>query len=237
MEHHQRHVRADVSDVVIERRQNEQVPEIVDGPVSLVVSLEPVVAGLFVQGGRRFGPVGQLDPQEPVQHQQLVSKAEVRVGDKGREQVQPAQNRDAGQDTPLAIQQHLHAQFLLQICLVDRAYRPQEIDVVCAASEEDVLAVVNLDTLFAIDERVGASPKEGSFFHQRNVVAVRQQPASCREPRQAASQYDYLLLGYVGIRLDAHSLAVSISFSRVPRPMRRLYTSNSEDSMRSRIAL
>ena len=83
------------ADVVVERRQDEEVPEVVDGAIGLVVPLEPIVGGLSVQLGRVLGPVGKPGSEHPVAHQQLVFQTQVRICSKGRNKVQPTEKWDA----------------------------------------------------------------------------------------------------------------------------------------------
>ena len=54
LHHHQAHVRADVTNVVVQRGEDDQVPEVGDRPLALAVSLQPVVEGLPVE---LFGPL------------------------------------------------------------------------------------------------------------------------------------------------------------------------------------
>ena len=119
----------------------------------------------------------------------------MRIRDERGEQVQTAQETGARQDTGHAVEHYLSPQPFRQVRPVERADRAQEIDVVGAAPEEDVLAVVDLDTVLAVAEGVGAAPEEGAFLDQRDFAAMLQQPAGSREPRQAPAQDGYLLLG------------------------------------------
>ena len=64
--------------------------------VGLVVPLQPIVGALAVQRGRVLGPVGKSGTEQPIGHKQLVFQTEVRICEERWNQMQSAEQRNAG---------------------------------------------------------------------------------------------------------------------------------------------
>ena len=175
-----------VSHAVVESRQDYQLPQIVYDTLRLVVALQPVVAALRVEGLTVLQAVRQADPRQPVERQQLVAEPDVRVTQEGRDHVKPAQPRCAGQHTGPPVAHDLDPQARLKVRLVQSAHCLEEVDVVPAATHEDMLAVVHLLAGLAVAERERPAAEERALFDHRHLQTVLQQPQRSREAGEAA---------------------------------------------------
>ena len=160
------------------------------------------------------------------------------IANERRQKMQCAQERGAGQDATLAVENNLYPEPVLQEGLGDDSHCLEEIEVVRATTHEDVLPVVNLASDPGVAEGKRSPSQEWTFLHERDPVAPLDETTGGGQTGKPASQNGYRRSrGTVGTRLLAQNLAVRNSFSRVLNPMRLSNTLNPDASMRSRMAL
>ena len=237
-EDHEHRPGGDVAYVVVQRRKDDQVPEVLYSPFGLMAAAQPFVAGLAVEAVSVLHGVGELHREQRVHGPELVHRSHVRVSDERREQVELPEPRGAGQHAPDPVSDDLGPQPVLDVRLVYGPYLSQVVEIVPVAAEEDVLAVVDLYAGLRVAEREGPAAQERPLFDQGYAESQPQQPPGGREPGQTSAKDGYRPRSRAaGIRLSAHSLAMRRSFSVRPRPMRSAKTSKSARSIRSRMRL
>ena len=96
--------------------------------------------------------------------------------------------------------------------VAQRSQLGEKVNIGRAATQEDVLAVINL--MAGVGIRKGESPasQEGPLLHQRNRVAAISEVAGGGHSRQPTAYDDYLPEALAAIPFT-HSLAISMSFS------------------------
>ena len=141
--------------------------------------------------------------------------------------------------TPLTpVADDVGPQPVLDVRLVHGADLAQVVEIVPVATEEDVLAVVDLHAGLRVAEREGPAAQERPLFDQGDAESQPQQPSDGRKAGQTAAEDGYRPCSRAaGSRLSAHSLAIKKSFSVRLSPMRSVKTSKSARSMRSRMRL
>ncbi len=100
-----------------------------------------------------------------------------------------------------------------------------------------MLAVVHLDSVGGMDERVGLAAREGPSLQQRDGEAALRQLTGGGETGQARPDYrDPAAYAARGLKACNHSFPISVSFSRSEKLTRSENTSYRRSSMRRRIS-
>ena len=237
LKHHQRQVSADRSDVSVQRRQHDQVPEAADGVLRLTVGAEPIGEGDAVQAPA-CRPVQGAYPRHSVGRAHLLRRRERAEPQQRREEMQRRRQRPALQH---ALSPHLvnypHPHPLLKVRLLPYTQPLQEPDVFRAATHEHVLAVVHFHPGPLIDVGVGASAQKGPFLHQRHVQPGVGQFAGGGDTGQAGAGHENGRPLAHSTRLLTSSRPASASFWPALRLSRRLSTVSGARSISSRIVL
>ena len=234
LEEHEPCARGDVLGVVVQRGDDEQVPERGDGPLRLPVRPQPAVERLPPERGT---VAVALDPHEEQRgyRAEPLGEADVRVAQQRRQQVERRWQGKAGEDAaPAGRRAHLDAQPLLAARQFERADLVEEAPVGVAAAEEDVLAVVDLLAGLAVDERVRPAAEVRPALHERHAAAGVDEPPRSGHARQPAPEHcdGGQRFRTPRSRAVVHSLHVSLSFSQDERPTRSEKTSQPREAIR-----